>query len=67
MKIEHESIKIGDRVRLGINIELLTCTYTKGHEFTVIGESRRGWDLMDDNGNEIQEVFYVHGKLELIK
>ncbi len=67
MKIEHKQIKIGSRVRLLEDVEMFNCTYTKGHEFNVIGSSYRGWDLKDDDGNEIGECLFIHDKLELVQ
>lgn len=66
MKIEHNQIKIGSRVKLTEDVELFACTYTKGHEFTVCGSSYRGWDLVDDDGNKMGECLFIHDKLELI-
>lgn len=66
MKIENKQIKIGSRVKLLEDIEMFTCTYTKGHEFTVYGESYRGWDLVDDEGNKMDECLFIHDKLKLI-
>lgn len=66
MKVEHNSIQMGGRVRLLEDIEMHNCTYTKGHEFNVVGSSYRGWDLKDDDGNEISECLFIHDKLEAI-
>ena len=66
MKIEHKQITIGSRVRLIEDIEMIYHTYTKGHEFNVIGSSYRGWDLKDDDGNEMSECLFIHDKLELV-
>lgn len=67
MKIEHKQIKIGSRVRLLEDVEMFTRTYTKGHEFTVYGGSYRGWDLIDDEGNKMDECLFIHDKLELVE
>jgi hypothetical protein len=53
-------------VRLLEDVEMLNCTYTKGHEFTVYDSSSRGWDLIDDDGNKITECLFIHDKLELL-
>jgi hypothetical protein len=66
MKIQHDSIKIGSRVALITDVEMFNCTYTKGHEFVVYGESYRGWDLKDDDGNVMDECLFIHDKLKLI-
>ena len=67
MKIEHKQIKIGSRVRLLEDVEMFNHTYTKGHEFNVYGSSYRGWDLVDDDGNKIDECLFIHDKLELVE
>lgn len=59
-------IEIGSRVRLNEDHEMNHKTYKKGHEFTVYGSSYRGWDLVDDDGNKIDECLFMHDKLELI-
>lgn len=66
MIIEHKQIKIGSRVRLTKDVSLFHRTFTKGHEFTVYGSSYRGWDLVDDDGNKMDETLFIHNKLELI-
>jgi len=67
MKVENERIRIGSRVRLNDDVEMHNFTYTKGHEFTVFGESYRGLDLVDDDGNKLVETLFIHDKLELVK
>ena len=66
MKEERRLIKLGSRVKLLDDVEMFSCTYKKGHEFTVYGQSCRGFDLMDDNGNKIDESLFINNKLELI-
>lgn len=66
MKIEHKQIKVGSRVKLKEPIEMFNCTYTKGHKFIVYGESQRGFNLIDDDGNKMNECLFMHDKLELI-
>jgi len=66
MRIENGIIKIGSRVRIIEDVEMFDCTYTKGHEFKVYGSSYRGFDLIDDCGNRIDECLFIHDKLELI-
>lgn len=67
MKTEHKQIKVGSRIRLKEDVEMFNYTYTKGHEFNVVSESRRGFDLEDDDGNKIGECLFIHDKLELIE
>ena len=66
MKQEKRHIKIGSRIRLKEDVDMVNVTYTKGHEFTVYNSSYRGWDLIDDDGNKIDECLFIHDKLELI-
>lgn len=66
MRIEHQQIQIGSRVRITEDIEMFNCTYIKGHEFTVYGSSQRGWDLIDDDGHKMDECLFIHDKLELV-
>lgn len=66
MKIEHKQIKVGSRIRLKEDVEMFNCTYTKGHEFNVVSESYRGFDLEDDDGNKMGECLFIHDKLELV-
>ena len=67
MEAEDNKIKIGSRVRCNIETGSLSKTYPKGHEFTVTGDGGRGWDLIDDEGNELIECAFIHKYLELIK
>lgn len=67
MKIEHKRIKIGSKIRLTEDIEMFNCTYTKGHEFNVVGETQRGFDLEDKDGNRMEECLFIHDKLELVE
>lgn len=67
MKIEHNIKKIGSRVRLTEDLEMFNCTYTKGHEFTIYGQTQRGFDLVDADGNKVTETLMVNDILELIK
>jgi hypothetical protein len=66
MKLDKPRIEIGSRVRLKEDIEMFDCVYTKGHEFTVYGSSERGWDLVDDDGNKMDETRLISDKLELV-
>lgn len=67
MKIPNKQITVGSRVRLTEDHEMPGCTYTKGHEFTIYGSSYRGFDMVDDDGNKIDEALFMHHKLELIE
>lgn len=60
--IMSRNIRVGDRVRLSENVR----DFEKGHEFNVIGSSRRGFDLRDDNGTNMAECLFIHDKLELV-
>ena len=66
MKIEKNVGSIGSRVHLIEEVDMGYCVYTVGHEFTIIGESERGWNLEDDDGNRIGETRMIHHKFELI-
>lgn len=66
MKIERKQIKLGSRVRLTEDVDMHNVTYTKGHEFNVYAETQRGFDLIDDDGNKMDECLFIHDKLELI-
>lgn len=56
MFIPNENIiKVGDRVRLTHNVKTLSGTFTRGHEFNVIGDGERGFDLQDDESRKILE------------
>lgn len=64
MKVENKRYEIGARVRLLEEVEMGYCTYTKGHEFTIIREdSIRGLDLEDDDGNRLCETRFVNMEL----
>ena len=65
MKVEKQ-MKVGSRVRLKEEVDMGYCVYTVGHEFNIVGESMRGFDLEDDDGNRIAETGLMHHKLELI-
>jgi len=61
--MQSKQITIGSRVRLIDD----TNRFSKGHEFTVYGHSFRGFDLVDDQGNKMDECLFIHDKLELIE
>lgn len=54
------SIRVGDRVRLTQNVEVLSGIFTKGHELVVTGVSYRGYDMIDDEGNKLLECGVVN-------
>ena len=65
MKIKHKRYERGARVRILEDVVMHNITYTKGHEFTIIGEDGiRGLDLEDDDGNRLYETRFV--KMELV-
>jgi hypothetical protein len=64
--MENERMKIGSRVRLKEEHKMHSRTYDKGHEFTIYNSSYRGWDLVDDTGNKIDECLFMEHKLELV-
>jgi hypothetical protein len=61
-----KEIKIGSKVKLTEDVEIFNRIYIKGHEFTVYGSSYRGWNLIDNEGNKIDECLFIHNKLELV-
>jgi hypothetical protein len=65
--MEHQLIKIGSRIRLKEDVAMFNCTYTKGHEFNVVSQSQRGFDLEDDDGHKMEECLFIHDKLELVE
>ena len=50
-------IKQGDRVVSVEEISIFAGTFTIGHEFTVTAIGERGYDLIDDEGFCVIEVF----------
>lgn len=60
MFIARNTLGVGDRVRSTKAINVMGGTFTAGHEFTIVGESERGWDLRDDDGREVIEVGYTN-------
>ena len=53
-------MRIGDRVVLLERVELFHKTYEIGHEFTIVADDDiRGFDLKDDDGNELGETRFV--------
>jgi len=58
-------IKIGSKVKLIENIEMFHRTYKVGEIFTVYGVSYRGWDLINDKNERIDETHFSSHKYEL--
>lgn len=50
------SSNIGKRVVLLEEVETLSGKFSVGHEMVIIGETSRGWDLQDKQGNKILEA-----------
>jgi hypothetical protein len=50
MFIKKESLKVGDFVESVKDITTCAGTFTKGHKFKIIRIGKRGYDLMDENG-----------------
>ena len=63
---KRKHIDIGSRVKLNDDVHMTDIIYKKGHEFTVYRGSDRGWDLVDDEGNKLDETRFISNKLELI-
>lgn len=58
-------IKIGCKVRLIEDISMHHRTYKAGEIFKVYGSSWRGWDLINDKGEKIDETLFSSNKYEL--
>lgn len=50
------NLKSGDRVVLTKDIEVLSGVFEKGTEMTVTGHGSRGYDFVDDEGNQLLET-----------
>lgn len=58
---------VGKRVVLLEDVSTLRGTFSKGHEMTIIGETSRGWDLEDADGNRILEAgMFGHKEFKLL-
>ena len=55
-------IKIGCKVKLTADIPMFHKTYKAGEIFKVYGGSYRGWDLINDKGEKIDETLFVSDK-----
>lgn len=59
--IQNENLKIGDRIEITQDLEVLSGTYKKGHQFTIISEDDiRGFDIRDDDGRTVYETRFSH-------
>lgn len=59
-------MKIGDRVVLIEEVNMWGKIYEKGHKFKIYGDSGyRGWDLIDKDGNKIDETRFIQHKYKL--
>lgn len=59
-------IRVGSYVTLKEELKTYNKTYEKGHMFKVYGSSYRGWDLIDLDGNKVDECLFIHNKLEFL-
>lgn len=59
-------ITIGSRIKLNKPLEMYNKTYPVNHQFTVIRSSYRGWDIIDDYGNEVCECLFIQDTFELL-
>jgi len=59
-------MKVGDRVRLTGEVDMTIKKYPAGHEFTVYNSSYRGLDLIDDEGNKLDETLFITHLIEKI-
>ena len=66
MKVEKTTMKVGSRIKLNENVDLGWCIFLKDHEFNIISEGERGFNLEDDDGNKIGETGLMQYKLELV-
>ena len=51
--------EIGERVKTTIKHESMSGYFEIGTEVTVIGESERGYEIQDDEGNEMIEIGWI--------
>ena len=50
---------MGKKIKLGEDVEMIHKTFKKGHVFTIIGESYRGLDIEDEDGDRIYECKFI--------
>ncbi len=48
--------QIGDRVRLTQDVQVLSGTYTKGHEFVITSHGSRGYTMEGEGGRGLYDV-----------
>lgn len=62
MFIKNENLKVGQKVFS--TVDLVTCAgkFTKGHEFSILEVTSRGYDLIDKDGNKVLETGWVSVK-----
>lgn len=65
MKSENNRMKVGSIIELIEDLKMYHVTYKRGHRFTIINEGLRGFDIMDDDGNIIQECRLIHSIFKL--
>lgn len=58
------NIQVGDRIRIKEEVRMTKITYPKGHEFKVYNSSYRGLDLIDDEGNKLDETLFINHLFE---
>lgn len=57
----------GETVVLLEDFEFNGKKYPKGHKWTIIDTSYRGWDIQDSEGNIISECLFIHDKFTSLK
>ena len=60
-----KQISIGSKVKLTKDIEMFARTYKVGEIFKVDGSSYRGFDLVNDKDERIDETLFVQDSYEL--
>jgi len=58
---------IGSRVVLIEDIDMPLKVYKAGHEFTIYNCTERGFNLVDDDDNKIDETRFIHDKYKLVE
>lgn len=57
---------IGEKLILIEEFEFNGKIYKKGHQFTIINSSIRGYDIEDSSGNKIYETGLIRDKFEFL-
>ena len=61
------NLKIGDHIILTSDLNMFNSTYKKGHIFKIYGDAgHRGWNIIDDAGNMIDECLFIHHQFKCI-